>query len=103
MQNFPRWKIKNGNMFPKRREMAGINPPDIPGTSQMYSFGVSLTLETANQLVVISVRALTEAKAHQMVLNIIDGVFEKWQVTLFTDMQQWMQLVDNVDRGRKSI
>jgi hypothetical protein len=76
------------------------NPPDIPGYTQMYTFGVALRLRTVDinhlEHFVITVRAPSEATAEKHVRSLLYGTWRHADLTFYTDMEIWKQEVGEV-------
>lgn len=74
--------------------MSSINPPDAPGFTQMYTFGVKLIgsgPHPRNEYMVITVRSATEKMAKEHVMSLLRGNYQNWTAAFYTDMDAWKQ------------
>ena len=69
--------------------MSSINPPDAPGYTQMYSFGVKVTRNGGSEYMVITVRHMSETLAEKHITAIFAGFWASANLQFFTDMDAW--------------
>lgn len=82
----PHLQLKEGSMS---------NPEPVPGTTQLYSFGirsdvVSLAaIESYHEYLVISVRSTTPEMAKRHIEAIFKGKYKDASLTFWDDLEEW--------------
>jgi len=71
-----------------------MNPPDEPGYTQMYTFGVELRLYNHVERLVITVRAATKDMAEHHIVSIFAGNYKHAELTFYSDLDEWNKIAN---------
>lgn len=66
-----------------------INPPDVSGYTQMYSFGIKVIYPDRSVYMVMTVRAPTEKLAKALIWGIFQGNMKERAIAFYTDLEEW--------------